>query len=44
VWLTAREGVLGSYRNRWWTTMLGAIFAAFLIALNALLLWLTVAG
>ncbi|GGF42618.1 divalent metal cation transporter MntH [Microbacterium sorbitolivorans] len=44
VWLTAREGVLGSYRNRWWTTLLGAIFAVFLIVLNALLLWLTFAG
>jgi len=44
VWLTAREGVLGGYRNRWWTTLLGAVFAAFLIALNALLLWLTFTG
>jgi len=44
VWLTAREGVLGTYRNRWWTTLLGALFAAFLIALNGLLLWLTFAG
>lgn len=44
VWLTAREGVLGAYRNRWWTTLLGAVFAAFLVALNALLLWLTFTG
>ena len=44
VWLTAREGVLGAYRNRWWTTVLGAVFAAFLVALNALLLWLTFTG
>lgn len=44
VWLTAREGVLGAYRNRWWTTLLGAAFAAFLVALNGVLLWLTFAG
>jgi len=43
VWLTARAGVLGSYRNRWWTTALGIVFAVFLIALNVILLWLTFA-
>ncbi len=44
VTLTARRGVLGDYRNRWWTTAAGVLASIFLIALNVLLLWLTIAG
>lgn len=44
VWLTARRDVLGAHRSRWWTTALGIAAAAFLIALNGLLLWLTFTG
>lgn len=43
VWLTARAGVLGAHRNRWWTTVLGVVFAVFLITLNVILLVLTFA-
>ncbi|HJB62755.1 MAG TPA: Nramp family divalent metal transporter [Candidatus Microbacterium pullistercoris] len=39
--LTAQARTLGSHRNRWWTTAIGVASSAFLIALNALLLWLT---
>lgn len=42
--LTAQRGVLGDHRNRWWTTAAGAVAAAFLVSLNALLLWLTFTG
>lgn len=42
--LTAQRRTLGSHRNRWWTTGLGVAASAFLIALNAVLLWLTFAG
>lgn len=41
---TARRDVLGAYRNRAWTTVAGCLAAAFLVALNGLLLWLLVAG
>lgn len=44
LWLTARGDVLGQHRNRWWTTLLGAIAAAALIALNGVLLWLVLTG
>ena len=44
VWLTARTDVLGRYRNHWWTTAAGALAAAFLIALNGVLLWPVLAG
>ncbi|MTE24669.1 Nramp family divalent metal transporter [Microbacterium sp. ZXX196] len=39
--ITAQRRTLGDHRNRWWTTGLGALFSAFLIALNGVLLWLT---
>ncbi|WP_431804657.1 Nramp family divalent metal transporter [Microbacterium sp. bgisy203] len=42
--LTARRDVLGAHRNRWWTTVAGAIAAVLLVALNALLLWLVLTG
>lgn len=42
--LTAQARTLGSHRNRWWTTAIGVASSAFLIALNAVLLWLTFAG
>lgn len=42
--LTARADVLGPHRNRWWTTAAGVVAAAFLIALNVVLLWLLFAG
>ena len=42
--LTARRDVVGPYRNRWWTTLAGVAASVFLIALNALLLWLVLIG
>lgn len=44
VTLTAQDRTLGRFRNRWWTTTLGAVCSAFLIALNGALLWLTFTG
>ena len=44
VWLTAQGSLMGRYRNRWWTTALGSVVAALLIALNTLLLVLTLTG
>ncbi len=41
--LTAKTDVLGAYRNRWWTTAAGIAASAFLVSLNALLLWLVFA-
>jgi manganese transport protein len=42
--LTARKELLGESANRWWTTLLAAIAAVLLIALNATLLVLVVTG
>jgi manganese transport protein len=42
--LTARREVLGPFRNRVWTTAAGVAAAVFLIALNAVLLWLVLTG
>jgi manganese transport protein len=42
--LTAQRRTLGEHRNRVVTTALGAVAAAFLITLNALLLWLVATG
>ena len=42
--LTAKREVLGAYRNRAWTTIAGVAASVFLIALNALLLWLVLTG
>ncbi|RLK46636.1 Nramp family divalent metal transporter [Microbacterium telephonicum] len=42
--LTARRSVLGTHRNRWWTTAAGVAASAFLITLNTLLLWLVLTG
>lgn len=44
VWLTAQRGLLGRYRNRIATTVAGAAASAFLVALNALLIWLVITG
>ncbi|WP_442923428.1 Nramp family divalent metal transporter [Microbacterium sp. JZ31] len=44
VWLTAQRRTLGDHRNRVWTTIAGAAAAAFLIALNSILLWLVATG
>ncbi|MBF4562336.1 Nramp family divalent metal transporter [Microbacterium sp. VKM Ac-2870] len=41
--LTARRDVLGAHRNRWWTSAAGVVASVFLVALNALLLWLVIA-
>jgi len=42
--LTAKAGVLGRWRNHWATTATGVAASVFLIALNALLLWLVFTG
>jgi manganese transport protein len=42
--LTAKADVLGGYRNRVWTTIAGIAASVFLIALNAILLWLVLTG
>lgn len=44
VWLSARRGVLGRFRNRALTTVAGAAASALLIALNGVLLWLVATG
>lgn len=44
VWLTAQRGLLGRYRNRVATTVAGAAASVFLVALNALLIWLVITG
>ena len=42
--LTAKADLLGTYRNRAWTTAAGILASVFLVALNGLLLWLTLFG
>lgn len=42
--LTARRDVLGDHRNRPLTTAAGIVASVFLVALNALLLWLVFTG
>jgi manganese transport protein len=42
--LTAKREVLGVHRNRVWTTIAGVAASVFLIALNAVLLWLVFTG
>jgi manganese transport protein len=42
--LTARRDLLGEHRNRAITTAAGIVAAVFLIALNAVLLWLVLTG
>ncbi|MFV9423554.1 Nramp family divalent metal transporter [Microbacterium sp. S1037] len=42
--LTSRRDLLGDYRNRAITTSAGIVAAVFLIALNAVLLWLVLTG
>lgn len=44
VWLTAQRGLLGSFANRWFTTVAGAICAVLLVALNVVLLVLVFTG
>lgn len=44
VWLTAHRGVLGAFRNRPATTVLGIVSAGLLITLNLVLLWLVFTG
>lgn len=42
--LTAKKEVLGAYRNRVFTTVVGVIASLFLITLNVVLLWLVLTG
>ncbi|MDN3495126.1 Nramp family divalent metal transporter [Planococcus sp. APC 4015] len=42
--LTANPEVLGSFRNRWFTTASGILASILLISLNAVLLWLLLSG
>ena len=42
--LTAKREVLGEFRNRVLTTIAGIAASVFLIALNAILLWLVLTG
>ncbi|MDT0158021.1 Nramp family divalent metal transporter [Microbacterium sp. ARD32] len=42
--LTARRRTLGEHANRLWTTVLGILFSALIILLNAVLLWLVLTG
>ena len=42
--LTAKAGVLGRWKNHWATTAAGVAASVFLIALNAILLWLVFTG
>jgi manganese transport protein len=42
--LTAKKDVLGAYRNRAVTTILGVLASVFLITLNVVLLWLVFTG
>jgi manganese transport protein len=44
VWVTAQRGALGTFANRWFTTLAGAVCAVLLVALNLLLLALVFAG
>ena len=44
LWLTSSADLMGIHRNRWWTTVLGAVVALLLIALNIALLVLTFSG
>ncbi|GAB3126895.1 Nramp family divalent metal transporter [Glaciibacter psychrotolerans] len=43
VWLTAQRGLLGVFRNRWFTTVIGALCAVLLVTLNIVLLVLVFA-
>jgi manganese transport protein len=42
--LTSLKSLLGESANRWWTTVLAAVAAVLLIALNATLLVLVLTG
>lgn len=42
--LTAKQGVLGRWRNHWATTTAGIAASVFLITLNGVLLWLVFTG
>jgi manganese transport protein len=42
--ITAKQGVLGSYANRWFTTAAGAVASVLLVSLNAVLLVLLLTG
>jgi manganese transport protein len=44
VWVTAQRGALGTFANRWFTTLAGIVCAVLLVALNLLLLALVFAG
>ncbi|MFZ3453744.1 Nramp family divalent metal transporter [Arthrobacter sp. 7Tela_A1] len=44
LWLTSRADLMGEHRNRWWTTVLGAVVVGLLITLNVALLFLTFTG
>ena len=42
--ITAKQGILGSYANRWFTTAAGAVASVLLVSLNAVLLVLLITG
>ncbi|GGE92787.1 Nramp family divalent metal transporter [Mycetocola zhadangensis] len=42
--ITAKQGILGSYANRWFTTAAGAVASVLLVSLNAVLLVLLLTG
>jgi len=44
VWLTAQRGLLGTFANRWFTTVAGALCSLALVALNVVLLVLIFTG
>jgi manganese transport protein len=44
VWLTAQHGLLGTFTNRWFTTVAGIVCALALVALNVVLLVLVFTG
>ena len=44
VYLGSRVDVMRHHQNRWWTTMVGAVVAALLVALNLTLLYLVFTG
>ncbi|KGJ75163.1 manganese transporter [Cryobacterium roopkundense] len=44
VWLTAQRGLLGTFANRWFTTVAGALCSVALVALNVVLLVLVFTG
>lgn len=44
VWLTSRKEVMGEFANGMWLRLAGVVVAVLIIALNLLLIWLTLTG